>query len=237
MNTSKWLGIGIVVIVLVVGAYLVGQNHTPSTNTPVTNNTNAQQTSTPATQDTNQSANNTTGTQNNAGVVLDTPAEWANTPIANNANGEWQKISLGANPITQEGITFSDTITNLGQSISPSDNLWGQYVWANNYGQTITTTGEFVQVNLTMENNTQSLAVVEVVPYYLADQAGRGFQWKSDHSSCSNGADSVNVPQQLEPGISCTATILFEVSQQSQSFNLDFDMRNDQYNGNVPYGK
>lgn len=235
MKTEKWLGLGILIIAIAVIAYFIGQgssNQPPSTNTTSTPIAPATTIS-----NTEKAANSTTSNSSDAGVVLNTPAEWESTPITDNASGEWQKISLGANPVTQEGITFSDTITDLDQSISSSNNLWGQYVWANNNGQTITTTGEFVQVNLTMENNTQSSAVVEVVPYFLADQAGRGFYWESDHSSCSNGADSVNVPQQLEPGIPCTATILFEVSQQSQDFNLDFDMRNDQYNGNVPYGK
>ncbi len=241
MNTQKWIGAVVVVVVLVAAAYFLGQNNnqTQTTNTSAVNNTSTQPTSVPTPQNANPSANNTaSSTQNNAGVVLNTPADWASTPIANNVGDHWKKISLGANAITQDGITFSDTITNLGQSISPSDNLWGQYVWSNGLkGSPDVTTGDFVQVNLIMNNNTQSLASVEIALYYLADQAGRGFQWKADHSSCSNEADSINVPQQLEPGIPCAASILYEVSQQSQSFNLDFDMKNDQYNGNVPYGK
>ena len=234
MNSSKWLGIGMVAIVLVVGAYLIGQNsnnQAPSTNAPDANNTGAQSTSTPATQNTNQTANNTTSTQDDAGVVLNTPSDWANAPIAGNVGDHWKKISLGANPITEDSITYSQTINDLGQTILASDPTWGFLTGG------INTTGKFVQVNLTMNNNTQSSAAVEIALYYLADQAGRGYQFKETHSSCSVGADSIATPQTLEPGIPCTARILYEVSQQSQSFNLDFDAKNDQYNGNVPYGK
>lgn len=232
MNGSKWLGIGIVIVVLVAGAYLIGQNsnnQVSSTNTSAANNTGAQSTSTPAA----QTANNTTSSsiQDDAGVVLNTPADWANAPIADNVGDHWKKISLGANPITEDGITYSQTINDLGQTIVASDPTWGFLTGG------ITTTGKFVQVNLTMNNDTQSSAAVEIALYYLADQAGRGYQFKETHSSCSGGADSIATPQQLEPGIPCTAEILYEVSQQSQSFNLDFDAKNDQYNGNVPYGQ
>lgn len=229
MNSQKWFGIAIVVVVLVAAAYFFGQNsnQTSSKNAPTANYANTL--STTSTPQTNQSANNTTTGTSNDGVPLATPADWSNAPISGNVGGHWKKISLGATPVTQDGITFSQTITDLGQSIPNLNNLWGTY------GNGYTTTGKFVQVDLTMNNETQSSAVVEVVLYFLADQAGRGYQFTADRSSCG-GDGFLSAPQLLEPGIPCTAHILYEVSQSSQSFNLDFDMKNDQYNNNTPYG-
>lgn len=232
MKTEKWIGLGILIIAIAMIAYFIGQgsnNHPPSTNTASTNTTSTPIAPAPTISNTDQAANSTTSGSSDAGVVLNTPADWANAPIADNVGDHWKKISLGANPITEDGITYSQTINDLGQTILASDPTWGFLTGG------ITTTGKFVQVNLTMNNDTQSSAVVEIALYYLADQAGRGYQFKETHSSCSGGTDSIATPQSLEPGIPCTAEVLYEVSQQSQSFNLDFDAKNDQYNGNVPY--
>jgi hypothetical protein len=230
-NNKNHLNNPVVIIILLAlvgvgGYFLFNKNQNQESTTPSSYSTNS-----------NQPQQKTdTPSANDMGVTLRTPADWANAPIPNNTSGHWKKISLGADPVTEDSITFSDTITDLGQFI-PSSNIFGE--WGFGYPKGRSTTGDFVQVDLTMNNTTQYPALVEVVLYYLADQAGRGYQFVQTNSpnECSGGGGVLSVPQTLKPGIPCVAHILYEVSKDSKSFNLDFDARNDQYNDNKPYGK
>jgi hypothetical protein len=69
MKDYKWLGIVIIIIILVIGAYWFGQNsnnQTSSANIPIANDTSAQQVSIPAAQQTGS----TSPTQQVAGIAL-----------------------------------------------------------------------------------------------------------------------------------------------------------------------
>lgn len=198
MTNKKLISIGGTVVILIVIALLAGNN--------LNSNKNTQQTT-----------NIDTATSNETNLVINTPAEWVDTPITGNDSSSWLKVSLGANSVTQDGVTFSQNIIDLGKSISQSDPIW-QFDRG-----LVSATGKYVQVDLTMNNETQGTESIQVVPYFLADQEGRGYQFTADQSDCG-GSGFLSAPQILKPGIPCTAHLLFEVSQQSNSFNLDFDV-------------
>jgi len=121
--------------------------------------------------------------------------------------------TLGASAITLGQTSFSDTITNLGQTISPNSLYWSPL-------GTYTTTGQFVELDLTMNNNGQKSETINTVPIGIYDQTGRYYPDSgNDQSSCGV---SPSGDQTISPDIPCIQKIVFEVGKDSTSYTYKF---------------
>lgn len=144
--------------------------------------------------------------------------------IIKNTEEKYKILFLGANVTTQDNISFSIKISDLGKFISNLNAEWGLSSDLSYYPKNLSTTGKFVHVYLTLNNNSNQTINLKDLSYgYLIDQDGREFHWnpiyygKDQSSLCrSKGFGSVT----LKPGIPCVMNILFETSELSNSYNF-----------------
>ena len=178
-------------------------------NAPVANNTNQQ----PITQ------SNTVENPTSTYVSNNLP----NTPTSiepQSVNQGWLVIPLGANQVMQLDTSFSDTITDLGQTI-PQGSI--SLAPLSSYSAT---TGKYVQVNLTVNNLGLNSEGLEIVFAGLFDQAGRYYAYQMGNSTCGE-YDATEGTQTLNPDIPCIMNALFEVGQDSNSFTVKLYIKKD----------
>jgi hypothetical protein len=121
--------------------------------------------------------------------------------------------TIGASQITLGQTSFSDTITDLGQTISPNSLSWSPLTKD-------TTTGQFVELDLTMNNNGQKGETINTVPIGIYDQVGRYYPDSGNEQSSCGVEPSGD--QTISPDIPCIQKIVFEVGKDSTSYTYKF---------------
>src|SRR5216683_157698 len=102
----------------------------------------------------------------------------ATTGVQNPSDGQVERaVSVGASPVVEGDTLFSETTTDLGQSISNNKLWWPQ-------DTALTTTGKFVQVDLKMIDQAFGPESIAVSVSGLYDQAGRAYAYQNDYSDC-----------------------------------------------------
>jgi hypothetical protein len=128
----------------------------------------------------------------------------------------WSVVLLGSDPVIKDTTSFSYTITDLGDNI-PSYYPWDANSLKVNGG--VKTAGKFMQVDLKMNNTGLQNEAIQATFAGLFDQAGRSYNYNSGYSQC--GANNLTESTQyLSPNIPCVEHALYEVSKDSNSFNL-----------------
>lgn len=136
----------------------------------------------------------------------------------NNAISEanWTDIQLGMDLVNNGNISFSNSIINYGSQLI--DSKWGIF----NYNKT---QGNFVDVNLKINNEGLNSDLVSIRNFKLTDQEGRNY-FPVSTINC-NGVFGNSYSENLislKPDISCDFHLLFEVSKNSESFYLNFQI-------------
>lgn len=191
MKTKNWLGLGIFIIAIGSIAYFIGQS---SKNQP-------------------PSAISTTATTtSDPNWQLDPPVITSMYTTRGLEQG-FSLVTLGSDAVIIGKTNFSDTITNLGQTILRNSLSWSPFT-------NLTTTGQFVELDLTMNNNGQNRETIDTVPIGIYDQMGRYYPDSGhDQSSCGVGPSS---DQTISPDIPCIQKIIFEVGKDSTSYTYKF---------------
>jgi hypothetical protein len=153
-----------------------------------------------------------------------TPAnqKGSNNNTTSDAENDITNIPLGASPEVQFNKSFSDTITDLGQTIPLGSLSWDPLAGPNLY----TTTGKYIQVNLQVNNLGVGNEGLEIVFAGVFDQAGRYYAYQMGNSTCGNYGATEGT-QTLSPDIPCIMNALFEVGQDSNSFTVKLYIKKD----------
>ena len=156
-----------------------------------------------------------------------------NDSTKNNWVDNWKDIQLGSATSSQDGVSFSFSNINFGQTqtlnpynydaSSVIDNLIGY--------DNKTTVGAWWEVDLTLNNNQTNRIDLETRNFKMIDQAGRiyypesalfcGRKFSADSTLLEN-YNTLGLVLSLEPDIPCVSHLLFEVSKDSTSNYLDF---------------
>ncbi len=141
------------------------------------------------------------------------------TEIGTNVSDQtnWTNIQLGADTISYNNISISNSIINYGKKVN--DSKWGIF----NY---TTTEGGFMDVGLKLNNNDVNSAFSYIKNIKLTDQQGRNY-FPVSMLNC-NGLKGNLISENyifIKPDIPCTVHLLFEVSENSESFYLNFQIR------------
>lgn len=133
----------------------------------------------------------------------------------------WKDIKLGADKITQEYIEFSNTGINYGHTIDPStpwNTLHLPY-----------TQGSYQSINLKLNNTGLNQANISLNEVTFVDETGRTYQpiaaQYCGQSSVSTFLPSLSSQFVLKPDIPCTSHILFETSNSSKSYWVNFQYK------------
>ena len=210
-HKGLWIGLGIIVAIVLGIIIGVAYSSSATQQGNVSNNgTNPSvQTQPPAQAALQQSPSSTNNYVSN---------NLPNTPTSidqQSVNQGWIVVPLAANQVVQLNTSFDDTITSLGQTIPQGSLSWAPL---SSYSAT---TGEYVQVNLTVNNLGLNTEGLEVVFAGLFDQAGRYYSYQMGNSTCGDYGATEGT-QTLSPDIPCVMNGLFEVGKDSNSFTAKF---------------
>ncbi len=129
----------------------------------------------------------------------------------------WKTVVLGDRNVDDGGFTFSSSSTNFGK-------YFGDTNWAISDRNT---EGAFWGVKLTVNNQTLSTSSITLGNFKIIDQSGRQY-YPSYMKSCDSNFTSFYIEPKLlilKPDIPCTVKLLFEVSENSERYNFQFDYR------------
>jgi hypothetical protein len=234
MDKSQKSSIRIVITTVISILFVVGimwlifsSSYSPSSQQQNIASSSADQQSVPqqeiTTTPTSTTPANQKGSNNN--TTSDAENDITNTPTSidqKSVNQGWLVIPLGASPEVQFNTSFSDTITDLGQTIPLGSLSWDPLAGPNLY----TTTGKYIQVNLQVNNLGVGNEGLEIVFAGVFDQAGRYYAYQMGNSTCGNYGATEGT-QTLSPDIPCIMNALFEVGQDSNSFTVKLYIKKD----------
>jgi len=216
MKTQNWLGLLILIIAIGVIAYFIGQNSNnqpPAAISTIATTTTQAPVATPSAPPTPTSSQQTPSTSD-PNWQLNPPAV-TSMYTSHGLQQGFMLATIGASQITLGQTSFSDTVTDLGQTISPNSLSWSPL-------SNFTTAGQFIELDLTMNNNGQEAETINTVPIGIYDQTGRYYPDSgNDYSSCGP-YNSPTGDQMLSPDIPCAQKIVFEVGKDSTSYKYKF---------------
>jgi hypothetical protein len=127
-----------------------------------------------------------------------------------------KKIDLGSATITQNDTDFYFIPTNIGKTVN-------SYTWGYGFYNK-TTTGDFMSVDLDLNNEDTNDSYIGISNIKLIDQANRNY-YPIAAVFCGDtdiATDPTTGFMVLKPAIPCVSKILFEVSQDTKSMRIDF---------------
>ena len=133
---------------------------------------------------------------------------------------EFKNTQLGSNEINQDGVKFSYTISDIGQTIKDYT-TWGYDLYNKK------TEGTFVVASLRLSNTQLSNSFVTIQNFSLKDQSGRIY-YPTSELFCNDSSPGSYVFSKslfLKPDIPCTSKILFEVSKNNTGNYLIFEYK------------